>query len=328
MESQTHTHRRVLLQIKKCIQKSDDFLITTHINPDGDCISSVLVFAFLLKKIGKKYRILIDDDIPKKFQFLPGVKEILRFGEQHEDFQAKTIVVLDTSHLERIGNIREAIPQDAVIINMDHHTSNQNFGFSNAVDEKESSTVEVVYELFRLFKISISPEVATLVYTGIICDTGRFLFPNTTHRSLSICSDMIKKGASLDDIAENLYYRTSQKTIRALATALSTIEFHFNGAVSCIHLSNGMLESNEKVETEGFVDHLMTIEGTEVEFIMVEKEPNLFRVSFRSKRYIDVNEIAKHFGGGGHTRAAGCSIRGSVEEVRDKILHVLKSHLV
>jgi phosphoesterase RecJ-like protein len=327
MESKDNRHHRSLSQIQEFIQRNDDFLITTHINPDGDCIASVLVFASILKHLGKSYTILIDDSIPKKFNFLSGIEEILRFDRQSHRLRPMVLVVLDSSDFERIGNVCEIISSETFIINIDHHPSNQGFGSINVVDAEESSAVEIVYALFTYCNIPVTPEIATLVYTGIMCDTGRFLFPNTTSRSLRVCSEMVRMGASPDHIAEKIYYKSSQNTILALSLALSTLEFYFDGSVTCIHLSNGILSSSDDVDTEGFVDYLLAIEGTEVEFFMLEKKPNCFRVSFRSKRYIDVNKIAQTFGGGGHTRASGCTIEGSVEEVKKKILDVLKVYL-
>lgn len=327
MESKDNRHHRFFPQIKECIQKNDDFLVTTHINPDGDSIASVLVFASILKYLGKNYYTLIDDNIPKKFNFLPGIEEILRFDRQSHRFRPLVLVVLDSSDLKRIGDICEIISSETVIINVDHHPSNQGFGNINVIDAKESSAVEIVYALLTYCNIPITPEIATIVYTGIMCDTGRFLFPNTTSRSLRVCSEMVRMGASPDHVAEKIYYKSSRDTILALSVALSTLEFYFDGAVTCIHLSNGVLSSSDDVDTEGFVDYLLSIEGTEVEFFMLEKKPNCFRVSFRSKRYVDVNKIAQTFGGGGHTRASGCIIKGSVEEVKKKILDVLKAYL-
>lgn len=327
MESKDNRHHRSLSQIQECVQRNDDFLITTHVNPDGDSIASVLVFASILKYLGKSYYILIDDSIPKKFNFLSGIEEILRFDRQSHRFRPMVLVVLDSSDFERIGSVCEIISPETVIINIDHHPSNQGFGNINVVDAKESSAVEIVYALLTYCNIPVTPEIATLVYTGIMCDTGRFFFPNTNSRSLRVCSEMVRMGASPDHIAEKIYYKSSRNTIFALSVALSTLEFYFDGTVTCIHLSNDILSSSDDVDTEGFVDYLLAIEGTEVEFFMLEKRPNCFRVSFRSKRYVDVNKIAQTFGGGGHTRASGCTIEGSVEEVKKKILDVLRVYL-
>ena len=327
MERTDHQHHRTLSQIQDLIQSEDDFLITSHIHPDGDSIASVLVLASILKQSGKRYQILLDDYVPKKFDFLSGVDEVLCVDDASLSYIPRVLIILDSSNLERIGRVQKVVPKNIPVINIDHHLSNESFGTLNLVNSEESSTVEIVYDLYTSMDIPFSAEVASCIYTGILCDTGRFLFPNTTSRSLAICSEMIEYGASPDTIADKLYFRMSHDTIRALASALSTLEFYFNGTVSCIYLANGAFTGSDKVDTEGFVDFLLAIDKTEVEFLMVEKEPNLFRISFRSKNKVDVNEVAKHFGGGGHTRASGCTLNGTVGDVKQKILDVLEDYL-
>jgi phosphoesterase RecJ-like protein len=176
-------------------------------------------------------------------------------------------------------------------------------------------------------EISITKSIAQMVYAGIVCDTGRFLFPNTTFRSLAVCTEMMKYGASPSVIGEKLYCRTNQTTIRSLAVALSTLEFHFDESVACISLSNGTLKEMEDLDTEGFVDYLLAIEGTIVEFFMFEMEPETYRISFRSKNKVDVNRVAKALGGGGHARAAGCILQGDLAHVKRRILNELQHHL-
>ena len=327
MKKKNYQYQHTLSRIKECVQKENDFLITTHVNPDGDSIASVLLFASILKHFGKRYIILLDDQIPEKFDFLSGVNEVVHFQKETYSFQPRVVVVLDASGLDRIGKVEDIIPPKALIINIDHHTSNIMFGKFNAIAPEKSSAVEIIYELFMLCNVPLSKEIATFVYTGIMCDTGRFLFPNTTYQSLSICAEMVKHGASPSIIARNIYQRMSPETLKALAKALSTLEFHFDGVVSSIYLPNDILSSNGKIDTEGFVDYLMAVKENEVQFFMLEKEPNHFRVSFRSKEYVDVNKIARQFNGGGHIRAAGCNIDGTVDEVKNRILEVLKKHL-
>jgi len=327
MERTVDKNSEIISKIHEYIQKEDDFLITTHINPDGDSITSVLVLASILKHYGKNYQILLNDPVPKKFDFLDGLHEIQRYHGNTMSFDPKVMIILDSSEIDRIGPLNVILKEKPFVINVDHHPSNQNFGDLNLIDPQESSTVEIVYRLFIYCNLQVTPMIATMVYTGIMCDTGRFLFPNTNSRSLSVCSEMINSGADSKRIAEYVYFRTSQKTIQALAQALSTIEFHFDGTVACINLLNGFLDKEEKIDTEGFVDYLMAVDGTEVEFFMMEIEPKLFRVSFRSKHTVNVNKIAKEFNGGGHKRASGCCISGTVEEVKTKILETLKDHL-
>jgi phosphoesterase RecJ-like protein len=307
--------------------ESDDLLVTTHINPDGDSLASVLSLACLLKHLGKRHQIVLDDAVPAKFGFLPGVESILRVDDSGLPFVPRAAVVLDAAGPDRIGKAAQVIPAGADIVNIDHHPGNLNFGKFNLVDGSESSTVEIVCGLLSLSGMAFSPDLAFLIYTGVMCDTGRFMFPNTTDRSLSLCAEMVRLGADPVRIAKHLYYQKTPETIRAMGRALSTLELHFGGRVSSIYLDNGHCQNGGKVDTEGFIDYPLMIEGTEVIFFMLEKEPGLFRVSFRSKHRVDVNAVAQTFGGGGHTRAAGCRIQGSADEVKKKILKVLESRL-
>jgi phosphoesterase RecJ-like protein len=313
--------------IKEAIVNSKHLVITTHINPDGDCITSVLVFSAILRRLEKSHSIILDDTIPHKFDFLPDIHNFDIFDRESQLESMDTLVILDSSTLERIGRISECIPKNITIVNIDHHSSNIRYGNVNYIDDSESSTVEIIYSLHQSYPFEVTQEIATLVYTGIICDTGRFLFPNTTNRSLHVASEMIKKGASPSEIANSIYYRNKPETIQGLVSALSTIKYYFNGRVAGMELSNGAGSPIQSIDTEGFVDYLLTIEGTEVEFFIYEKESNVFRISFRSKNNIDVNAIAQELGGGGHKRASGCTVQGRLEDVRKRVLEILSQHM-
>lgn len=322
--------KKILLKfhrIQEIIGKNDLFLISTHINPDGDAISSVLVFFALLRHLKKTVQICIQDSVPDKFNFLSGIGEIQRAEEIGTRFDPEVFIILDSADLNRLGCVKDRITKKHLVINIDHHASNQRFGDVSVVDDSESSAVEIVYHLARFMKIPFTPEMATLVYTGIICDTGSFRFPNTSERSLEVCAEMVKYGAVPDYIAEKIYYRMSRQTIRGLASALATVEFHHRGRVCCMHLSYDTVKDTEPVDTEGFVDYLMAVDETEVEFFMLETSPGCFRISLRSKSDLDVNGVARTFGGGGHRRAAGCTISGTVQEVKSRILAELGKHL-
>jgi phosphoesterase RecJ-like protein len=327
MNQKVLTHREQLTQIKNLIETRDAFLITTHVHPDGDSMASVLLFSALLRHFGKKHCIVVDDNVPRKFDFLPGVERIRTFEGFACPFEAEAVVVLDASTLQRIGRVRDLIRPGQEIVHLDHHPESECLGRYRVADTDESSTAELVYYLAHVCGLPVTPEIATLVYTGILCDTGRFQFPNTTHRSLAIGADMVRHGASPGRIAERIYFRNSPRTLRALADALSTLEFHFGGAVACMHLNHDTWKDEEKPDTEGFIDLLLTVEGTEVEFFMLKIKEDLFKVSFRSKTYVDVNEVAKRFGGGGHARASGCYVAGDEPQVKRRILRALESHV-
>ncbi len=309
--------------IKDCVDRHTRFLVTSHINPDGDAVASTLIVGELLNTLDKEYRIVIADDVPRKFDFLPGIDSIQNTDSIDTEFSPEVVFVVDASTLGRLGQTITLIPSDAKIINIDHHTSNEDFGIFNVIDSRRSSTAELVYEVFSWWHLEISPRLAMQVYTGIICDTGRFLFPNTNRESLALSAEMVEKGASPSLVAQKLYQRNSQETVQALGAALSTLEFYYDGAVACIHLENGSADSAGEVDTEGFVDFLLSIDMTEVQFFLIEKKPSMYRISFRSKQYVDVNKIAQRFGGGGHVRAAGCYISGELRDIKKQILDAI-----
>jgi len=326
MKSQeNNTYSEVLTYIKN----ADNFLITTHINPDGDAITSVLLFAVILDHLDKKFRIVINDPVPHKFDFLSYVENIEYFSSK-QSYDYNTLVVLDASDLDRIGRLKETIknPGDIGVINIDHHTSNLYFGTVNLIEPDKSSTVEIVYNIFSDFGIRLTKDTATYIYTGIICDTGRFLFPNTNSNSFQVAAQMIKAGAEPHEIGRNVYYRVSPDSMHLLSKALATLDFHFNDKVSSMYLTlNSYSNNNNKIDTEGFVDYLMTIDRTEVQLFFQEIEKNTFKLSLRSRSYVDVNAVAKKFNGGGHLRASGCHIKGNINDVKKKVLDALKNYI-
>ncbi len=314
------------LELQAYIKNVDDFLISTHINPDGDAITSVLLFAVILNHLKKRYKIILDDPVPYKFDFLPDVEKIEYFNDKiKEEFNC--LVVLDASDLYRIGKLKDILTEKMGIINIDHHTSNLYFGDINFIETDKSSSVEIVYNIFSIFGIHLTKGIATLIYTGIMCDTGRFLFPNTNSNSFEVASRMIKAGAVPNEIGRNVYYRVSPDSMHLLSKALATLDFHFDYKVSSIYLSINSTSNNGKIDTEGFVDYLMTIDGTEVQLFFQEVEKDVFKLSLRSRSYVDVNEIAKHFNGGGHLRASGCYIKGKIELIKYRVLEVIKEFI-
>jgi phosphoesterase RecJ-like protein len=327
MKNKILAHRSQLDEIKNLIEKKDRFLVSTHVHPDGDSIASVLLFSAILDHFNKAYCAVIDDPVPKKFDFLKNVGIIQRYDGFHCPFAPEAAVILDASTLQRIGRVQDLIRPCRDLIHIDHHPESECLGEYNVLDPEESSTVELVYYLATVCGLPVTRDVATLVYAGILCDTGRFLFPNTSYRSLEICSEMVKKGASPGTIAERIYFRNSPQTLKALSDVLATLEFHYDGAVSCMHLNHDTWRDEDKPDTEGFIDFLLTVEGTEVEFFMMKIDPNCYKISFRSKSYVDVNEVAKQFGGGGHIRASGCYIEGDEKQVKKKILDALEKHI-
>ena len=313
--------------IKTLVDGHRRFWITTHVHPDGDGLSSMLMIRALLQKLGKEALCVLDDSIPAKFDFLHGIDQVRTDVESAMPFAPEVVFVVDASCRHRLGRVESLVFNGVPVVNIDHHAGNDRFGTVNLVDGEAGSAAEVVYPMLSLWPVAITPEMAALVYTGIICDTGRFIFPSTSAKALAIGAEMVRLGASPSDIAEKVYYRSSQATIRGLSQALSTLDFHFEGKAASMSLSHPFIQANGPIDTEGFVDHLLAIDGTEVEFFMVERTPGQFRVSFRSKNHVNVDAVAQAFGGGGHRRAAGATLCGELDSVRSRILDMLGGFL-
>ncbi|MCK5146018.1 DHH family phosphoesterase [bacterium] len=312
-------------QIADLINKHQNFWVTTHIHPDGDGLASMLLMKLLLEQHSKNVIAIVDDHIPRKFDFFHSFHEIITDVADGRLGQPDIVFALDASNISRLGDIEKIIPKSATLINIDHHVSNDYFGDINLVVGEASSAAEVTWQVLEYCNVKMNSNVATLVYSGIICDTGRFTFPNTSARALDICSKMVSEGASSADIADKIYFRSSQSTILGLVESLSTLQFHYQGKVASMVLSNDFMCKHDHIDTEGFVDNLLAVDGTEVEFFMKEHNKDCFRVSFRSKNHVDVNEVAKIFGGGGHRRAAGATICGDAQTVKLKIVDALET---
>ena len=293
------------------IQTANKILITAHIQPDGDAIGSTLALMQMLRALGKKAQIFIDDTVRKNLQVLPHFEEIRR-PKDGEKFDADLMIVLDTS-IERIGNVRKLT--DAPILNIDHHVTNKGGDFELYIEHEAAATCEIIYKLVGELKADITPEIATCLYTGLATDTGFFQFSNTRAGTLATAAELIKCGVSPNFISEQLE-KKSLAEVRGLSAALNSLKMFYDDKVA------GMILDYETVKnfdsTEGFIDEIRVIDTVDVAFLITEKAPNFCRVSMRSKG-VNVAQIADKLGGGGHIRAAGCTLKMPLAEA-EKIL--------
>ncbi|OPX25637.1 MAG: hypothetical protein DRP97_01815 [Candidatus Latescibacterota bacterium] len=309
--------------IASALKMYDNFLISTHVNADGDAISAVLVCAAILKKLKKTHRIVVHDPVPdERYRFLPGFGEIHSFEQTPDPGPVGLLLALDVPTMERIGDVARLLPEGASVLVVDHHESNEAFGEVNFVRPEASSTCELLYEVVSELRLPFDERMATYLYTGIAFDTGGFRFSNTSGKALRIAAEMVDHGAQPDRIADAVFHRRSYEATKLLGQALSAIELHLNGKVSSIYLPG-----DRSKDTDGFINYALFIDGVEVAFFMREEEPGRFRVSFRSKNRINVSRIAGRFGGGGHGKAAGCRIKGQAEEVKALVLEEIARYL-
>jgi len=314
-------------EISKVLQKNNNFLITSHINLDGDGIGSELALYSILKKLKKKPIILNQGKLPKIYDFLPGVNKVQYLEDDYIDAKSIDVgIALDCSNVTRMGKTYEIFKNIKTIINIDHHTSNENFGDLNYVDNTVSSVGEIIYELIKSINIDLLDEdISTCLFAAIMTDTGSFRYSNVSSKTFKIASDLTSFGIKPHLIAANIYNRNTYPGLKLLGEALSTLEVDSSNYFSWLTISRKMLNNTKAndEEIEGIIDVATTLDNTEVSILFRETKDNKIKISFRSKGNFDVNKFAGKFNGGGHPNAAGCLCTGKMYKIKEKILSEL-----
>lgn len=310
----------------EAIKNNKKFLITAHVNLEGDSLGSQLAMKELLIGMGKAAFILDNDAVPEHYRFLPKAGEVSNRLDKVEDFDAA--VVLDCPTLKRTGKVKDIISKSSkLVINIDHHISNEKFGGINWVDPHASSAGEMVYRLFKEAGVKLTKEVALSLYIAILTDTGSFNYDNTSRVTHEIAGELLGYGLDPALVSESVYERRSVEDIKLLGLVLATLKVNKEGTVAHLEVTKEMLEKTgaDIAKSEGLINFARSIDKVKVAALFKEdlKDKNKINVSFRAKGngdIIDVNKIAAIFGGGGHMKASGCVIMGSLEEAKSKVL--------
>jgi phosphoesterase RecJ-like protein len=310
----------LIAAIARELRDNKRFLLTTHVNPDGDAIGSLGALALVLEDMGKKVLAYCQDEIPGFLRFLPYSDRIVRETPGPDRFDVA--VVLDCGELDRIGNAAEVLQHVEKIIHIDHHSSSDDFGQLNLVRPECSSTAEILYDIIQAIPASLSREAAENIYTAILTDTGSFRFANTTARALEIAAEMVALGVTPDKIASEVYDSMSPERLRLLARSLHTLTLRANGRLATMQVSQRMLEETKTtvMDTDGFVNYPRGISTAEMAIFFREMDSGKVNVSLRSRGKLNVAEFARSYDGGGHHNAAAFRTEGSLPEVVEEIL--------
>ena len=309
------------------IKKHDSFLLSVHINPDGDCVGSVLALEKLLEKLNKKTQIVCDSNIPETLSFLPK-GSWLNTGEYQNNFHAEMFISLDTPNLDRLGKSKEYF-HGAGIINIDHHVSNKQFGSFNYIDQEASACGEIIFELFEYLKIPIDHNVAKLLYVSIATDTGSFKYSNTTAKTHRIAAKIIESGLDVEATNLDIYGKFEDSRLNLIELLLKKRQMAYGRKLCYAILSHEELKATggKPEDFEGAVDFIRDIKGVKAAFILTEWESGKFKISFRSSSDVDVNKIANKIQGGGHKKAAGGRLTGDINEATKKTLSLFENVL-
>jgi phosphoesterase RecJ-like protein len=310
-----------LAAVVEALRSHDRFLVTTHENPDGDALGSLLAAKLALEQLGKDVVIALHGDapLPGEYAFMP-LEGLLRAWP--DDVEGRVLLAVDCANESRIADqsVLERVP---LVIDVDHHHDNSRFGKINLIAPEASSTGEVLRDVFRELDVRLTPDLAEALYIALVTDTGRFQYTNTTPKALRLAAELVEAGANVHRIFQGVYESVQFAKLKLLARALDRAQVYEGGAIVVSYLLRTDFAEVGAAETysEGIIDYLRAVEGAEMA-VLIREPPRTDgparRVSLRSSvDELDVSAIARRSGGGGHIQAAGFSSEASIEEITE-----------
>lgn len=310
--------------ITKAINEAETIAILTHESPDGDAMGSSLAMYNALKDMGKKPDIIIPE-YPRTFSFLPGADEILKEGKQK---QYDLVISLDCADLKRLNGFANYFKDAKTTISIDHHRMNPMFADYNYVDPASPACCQILVVILEYLKVEITKDIGTCLLTGIITDTGGFKYPGVTAETFEFAAWLLTSGVNVSNIYKKVLQIKTRANYELSKLAMNRMEFLEDDRITFTYIT---LEDEKRFQAEegsheGIVEIGRDIEGVEVSIFLHEAEDG-FKVSLRSNEYINVSEVCFMFGGGGHMRAAGCKMTGTIEQIKNKLVNEIKKEL-
>ena len=309
-----------LEEIAALVREESKFLLTTHEGPDGDALGSLLGMHHLLESLGKDSLMFLaakEFPLPIEYRHLP-LESV--FHESPADIRDRIVLFLDCGNIDRMPV--DFLKEDGkLLVNVDHHHDNTEFGDVNFVDAGASCTAEIVYELAVLLDVKVSPAMARALYIGIVTDTGKFMYDATDARTHRVAADLIEAGVDVDDVNRRLYESVPIEKVRLLSRALDKLELRCDDKLIITYITGRDYDETGAGEemTEGIIDNLRAVEGIRVAAVIrdqVSRGHSARKISLRAgDDHTDVSVLARKFGGGGHVRAAGCSTELEYDEI-------------
>ena len=313
------------------IEQASSITLTTHCNPDGDGIGSELALYDAFTRMGKKVHMFNRDGIPRIYSFLEHAWNIERGAPYPEAHHDDLIISVDSGSRGRLG-LPESFFEGRTLINIDHHASNQCFGDYNVVDSRYCATGAMVFDLLIALGQPLTVASASAIYTAILTDTASFRLASTTAGVYRMAADLVDAGAKPWPIIMGVYESRPLAGLHILSACLETLEIRDEGRSAWMFINQQMYDATgaDVEDSEGLIDYGRSIHGVEVAVLIRSDEsgPDRWKVNFRAKTDADVGTLAASLGGGGHHYASGCMLRGSFEEVRDKVQAAVTGLLV
>jgi len=314
----------MLSQVVELIESKHRFCITSHIRPDGDSLGSSLALYWTLKSLDKDVEVIMRDNVPHSYRELPGADDVIKTPRVSNKYDAA--FVIECSDIDRPGLIDL---DKQFVVNIDHHSTTALFGHINWIDATASAVGEMIYNLCKALGVTVNQQIAECVYTALLTDTGSFHFSNTTERTFKIASELVRRGVKPAQISQALFYSYPFSKIKILGMVLSSLKRDETGRIAFMNVTQEALEQANASEEDldGIVNYPLAVEEIEVVGFFKEISPGVYRTSLRSKGSANVARVTEKFGGGGHRNAAGCTIRGELQEIENQVVEYLQEAL-
>lgn len=310
--------------IKSAIDNANNIVIFAHEKPDGDAIGSSLAFYIAMKNIGKNVEVIVPH-FPETYKFLPCSDE----AKVEPDLEKYDLAIaLDCADIKRLDDPKETFIKAETRINIDHHTSNVMFGDLNFVNPVAPACAQIITAMFKYYKYDITKEIATCLITGIITDTGGFKYDGVTSETFEIASEFLEKGVNISKIYKDSLSNISRGKFEARKLAANRIEFLEDGKITYTYITKKDMEDLgiDQNDLDGIVENGRDVQGVEIAIFLYEVD-NGYKASLRSNNYVNVSDICLLFNGGGHIKAAGCTLPYSLEESKERIITQSKRFL-
>jgi len=317
----TESTARIFSAIWDVLTDGLPVVITSHVRLDGDGIGCALALYHALCGKGLEAHVVLEPPVPAMFDFLPGMDAVV--GGPDGLPHSYNLVVIDCGTLERTGALARALTGRARTINIDHHASNALFGDVNYVEGDASSCGEMLYGLLLAGGVPLGRPIAECLFTAIVSDTGQFSHQDTTPAALRVCAECVEAGARPHVVVRELFCAPTPAQLRLRALAMATLRFHSDGLVATMEVTEEMFRQTglAPVDTEGFAEIPVSVQGVEAAALLKEMPGcDYIKVSMRSREFVNVADVARTFGGGGHKHAAGCEIYDTLAAARAAVL--------
>lgn len=318
----------IMNDIINVLKSSSNIAVACHVSMDGDSVGCVLGLTYGLRSIGKNVKILSKEDVPDNLRFLTGTDEINQKNSVPDE-DVDCLVVLDCGNVERINADLNFESRKYIVINIDHHLSNDVYGNYNYVNSNAAAAGEIVYQLLMMMGINITKPVAEALYTAIITDTGMFKYSSTTSITHSIAGYLINCGIDFSEIYRKIYENKKFERIKFYGGIIDNIRLECNGKLAIIKITDDLLDkyhASDK-DTSDVLPFASQIDSVDVT-LLIKEHKNGVKVSLRSKNIVDVRKVAEIFGGGGHTRASGITMDKNIDEAEKAIVDELEKYLM